>query len=281
MHVYEQLDSWQQELIKVTVSKPSRKKNRKKYRTEYHKTYIQPWSWWSITVPRDLFSRELVAIQYCRGVVPVPKIKCVETFPRPKIIFHGVNNTIRPSPDNIVDIVSLAAQTLAKIHSIKISTNPSNQTPYLGNATLQHLTHNTVCLPIPQSMVKGKIIESDQPVLLHGDYHFENILFRRNKTTHEYEVAAVIDFEEAAFGDPAWDVAYFCRCLGLSSFKKHKLSLRMLILYFLDTYARAGGKRYNVHTIQIWIYIIEYRNKYVNKHLPKTWRASIDQRVII
>jgi aminoglycoside phosphotransferase (APT) family kinase protein len=40
------------------------------------------------------------------------------------------------------------------------------------------------------------------PVLLHLDYWSGNILW------HENEISAVIDWEEAAFGDPAVDLGY-------------------------------------------------------------------------
>jgi len=45
-------------------------------------------------------------------------------------------------------------------------------------------------------------IQTDIPVLLHLDYWSGNILWHANK------ISAVIDWEEAAYGDPAVDVAY-------------------------------------------------------------------------
>jgi len=45
-------------------------------------------------------------------------------------------------------------------------------------------------------------ILADSPVLLHIDYYSGNILW------HENQISAVIDWEEAAYGDPAVDLAY-------------------------------------------------------------------------
>jgi aminoglycoside phosphotransferase (APT) family kinase protein len=45
-------------------------------------------------------------------------------------------------------------------------------------------------------------IQTDIPVLLHIDYWSGNILWHAN------EISAVIDWEEAAYGDPAVDLAY-------------------------------------------------------------------------
>ena len=44
--------------------------------------------------------------------------------------------------------------------------------------------------------------QPDAPALMHIDYWSGNILW------HENEIAAVIDWEEAAYGDPAYDAAY-------------------------------------------------------------------------
>jgi aminoglycoside phosphotransferase (APT) family kinase protein len=45
-------------------------------------------------------------------------------------------------------------------------------------------------------------LQTVPPVLLHIDYWSGNILWREN------EISAVIDWEEAAYGDPAVDVGY-------------------------------------------------------------------------
>jgi aminoglycoside phosphotransferase (APT) family kinase protein len=45
-------------------------------------------------------------------------------------------------------------------------------------------------------------LRADTPSLLHIDYWSGNILW------HEDEISAVLDWEEAAYGDPAVDVAY-------------------------------------------------------------------------
>ena len=104
------------------------------------------------------------------------------------------------------------ARTLAKIHAIECSQEeqafllkgnaeavwflksdapPPYMQEYPGGAEVWHTLRNHVSQ-----------LESVPPVLLHLDYWSGNILW------HEEEISAVIDWEEAAYGDPAVDVAY-------------------------------------------------------------------------
>lgn len=104
------------------------------------------------------------------------------------------------------------ARTLARIHSIpcgkvelsylldgnaevawvvKFDSPPPYMQAYLGGVEIWQL----MCDQYPK-------LETDTPVLLHIDYWTGNILW------HENEISAVIDWEEAAYGDPAVDVAY-------------------------------------------------------------------------
>ena len=104
------------------------------------------------------------------------------------------------------------ASTLARIHSIpcgedeqKFLLNGNEQAAwflnydslprymqeYHGGADLWHIMRNL-----------SSHFQADTPSLLHIDYWSGNILW------YEDEISAVLDWEEAAYGDPAVDVAY-------------------------------------------------------------------------
>lgn len=115
-------------------------------------------------------------------------------------------------PSDPLDWARKLARTLARIHSIpcgeeeqkfllkgnaeaawflKYDAPPRYMQDYPGGTDLWH----TLRQLYPK-------IQAEEPVLLHIDYWSGNILWREN------EISAVIDWEEAAYGDPAVDVGY-------------------------------------------------------------------------
>jgi aminoglycoside phosphotransferase (APT) family kinase protein len=121
-------------------------------------------------------------------------------------------NLMMEVPTDISDLARKLARTLARIHSIpcgegeqkfllkgnneaawflKYDSPPRYMEEYPGGADLWHfirkLSHD---------------FHADSPSLLHIDYWSGNILW------HENEISGVLDWEEAAYGDPAIDVAY-------------------------------------------------------------------------
>lgn len=116
------------------------------------------------------------------------------------------------APSDPMDWAHKLARTLAKIHSIpcreaeqgfllkgnaeaswflKYEAPPPYMQDYPGGAGLWHTMRGL-----------HPKIQAEDPVLLHIDYWPGNILW------HQNEISAVIDWEEAAYGDPAVDVAY-------------------------------------------------------------------------
>ncbi len=45
----------------------------------------------------------------------------------------------------------------------------------------------------------------EQPIMLHADYHLNNLYFRDNK------VVGVLDLDLVSSGDPSWDTGHYCR----------------------------------------------------------------------
>lgn len=131
----------------------------------------------------------------------------------PGIVTRFVEGSlIMDTPADSMDWARKLAKTLARIHSIPCG---EEELSYLldGNAEASWVVKFDAPPPYMQAYPGGVEIwqlmcnqypklETDPLVLLHIDYWTGNILW------HENEISAVIDWEEAAYGDPAVDVAY-------------------------------------------------------------------------
>lgn len=131
----------------------------------------------------------------------------------PGIVTRFVEGSLMmEAPSDFIDWAQKLARTLARIHSIpcgkgeqefllkgnteatwflKYDTPPQYMLDYPGGADLWHTMRDL-----------WANLRADSPSLLHIDYWSGNILW------HENEISAVLDWEEAACGDPAVDVAY-------------------------------------------------------------------------
>lgn len=131
----------------------------------------------------------------------------------PGIVTRFVKGSLMmDTPPEPLDWARKLARTLAKIHSIscgeeeqkfllkgnaeatwflKYDLPPQYMQEYPGGADLWHMLREL-----------SPKIQADAPVLLHIDYWSGNILW------YENEISAVIDWEEAAYGDPTVDIAY-------------------------------------------------------------------------
>src|SRR5919108_6255434 len=136
-----------------------------------------------------------------------------ELLGSPGIVTQFVEgNLMMEVPPSPLDWTRKLASTLARIHSIscgkreqefllngndqagwflKYETPPRYVRNYPGGTELWHLMRDF-----------SSHLNADTPSLLHIDYWSGNILW------HENEISAVLDWEEAAYGDPAVDVAY-------------------------------------------------------------------------
>lgn len=116
------------------------------------------------------------------------------------------------TPSDPIAWAQKLARTLAKIHSIECG--PDQQAFLLnGNAEASWFLRSDSPPPYMQEYPGGTEawhtmreflpkLQPVPPVLLHIDYWSGNILW------HQHEISAVIDWEEAAYGEPAVDVAY-------------------------------------------------------------------------
>jgi aminoglycoside phosphotransferase (APT) family kinase protein len=131
-------------------------------------------------------------------------------------------NLVMDNPSDPLDWARKLAKMLARIHAIpcgqeeqrfllkgneevswfvKYDAPPTYMQEYPGGADLWRLMKD----------LQPKL-QADTPALLHIDYWSGNILW------HEDEISAVIDWEEASYGDPACDVAYAMMNITLMGF---------------------------------------------------------------
>lgn len=186
-------------------------------------------------------------------------------FPAPKPLYLDYDGTLLGSPGIVTDFVAgeqinllhdpqqwaakieLIAQALARIHATSYD---ETLKPVLmnGNVEAAWFTKNSevpdymsahpdgaiVWETVRQSLPRRRAVE---PALLHIDYWSGNILW------HEDHISAVVDWEEAAYGDPAIDVAY-CRM------EFYLAGLEAAAEQFLAAYQQAAGQK--VANLGVW-----------------------------
>jgi len=133
----------------------------------------------------------------------------------PGIVTRYVSGQHVMSPADPLPWAQTLAKTLADLHSIACDTNTH---PFLLDANTEALwfLYRNDAMPdlfrgYPQGPAVWQTIRDCKPAvqpvsptLIHLDYWSGNVLWNDDR------IAAVIDWEEAAYGDPAIDVAY-CR----------------------------------------------------------------------
>jgi aminoglycoside phosphotransferase len=143
----------------------------------------------------------------------------------------GVNNK---------QLAFLIAEWLTRVHSLPL-TEVRQLERTRANADLNRLYEGlTELIPSGKEQLKSIYddfvrisdqLKSDKTVLLHGDFHTENVFIDDQKVI-------AIDFDHHFAGDPAWDVAYMaCQIQVSSFFKKGDFDyFKPMIEYFIDTY---------------------------------------------
>ena len=121
-------------------------------------------------------------------------------------------NLLLEAPANVMDWTRKLTRMLAKIHSIPCGRDEQSFL-LMGNAEASWFLNYDAAPKYMQAYPGGADlwqmlrelypnIQMVHPSLLHIDYWSGNILWHKN------EISAVLDWEEAAYGDPAIDVAY-------------------------------------------------------------------------
>lgn len=201
-------------------------------------------------IARDEFS--LLAILHQAGLAvskPVYHDSANQIFPTPYIVVEYIDGSIDIIPTDLPDALRQIAVFLARLHALDLGKHgvhflPRREDPVDG--ILQHLSHTPNADRIHAALdACGPFSSMNERVLLHGDYWPGNIMWRDGR------IAAVLDWEDAAIGDPLADLAG-CRLellwkFGLSAmadFTAHytaMASIDLANLPFWELYVASGA----------------------------------------
>lgn len=153
---------------------------------------------------------QLLQFLHARGL-PVPEPYYADPsgdiFPAPCIVLEYVEGVTQFAPDDLPDFLLQSAAHLARIHSVdggELSFLPDREA-----AVTRMLNERPASMD--HTLDEGRIRETleavwppaqvNESTLLHGDFWPGNLLWKDGR------LAAVIDWEDAALGDPLADLA--------------------------------------------------------------------------
>ncbi len=132
-----------------------------------------------------------------------------EVLPTPYLVIEYVEGETVTAPANLDDFATQLATHLVSIHAIDRTEYDVPFLPDLGQAVAKRLREPS--LRLDDSLSEGRIRDALEAVwppaqhnpsaLLHGDYWPGNTLWR------DSQLVAIIDWEDAAIGDPLADLA--------------------------------------------------------------------------
>jgi aminoglycoside phosphotransferase (APT) family kinase protein len=130
-------------------------------------------------------------------------------FSTPYVVIEYIEGKPEFAPANVTDLIFQLATHLSRIHSVNYSNLDLSFLPKQAQIYAEKLRERPA--NVDESLDEGHIrdvLEAVWPlsqrntsVLLHGDFWPGNILWR------DGQLVAVIDWEDAAFGDPLADLA--------------------------------------------------------------------------
>lgn len=172
-----------------------------------------------------------------------------EIFDTPCLIVEYVDGSTDIAPTALPDALRQMAIYLARLHSLDLGQHclqflPPRDDPV--RSILQHLASTPKADRIRDALdTRGPFLRMNDRVLLHGDYWPGNILWRDDRLT------AVIDWEDAAIGEPLADLAG-CRLellwkfgySAMTDFTAHytsKASIDLANLPYWELYVATGA----------------------------------------
>jgi aminoglycoside phosphotransferase (APT) family kinase protein len=185
--------------------------------------------------------KTLMLLQQHHIPAPTPLLldKSGELLGSPGIVASFICGQQVILPTNKSSWVTELAKTLAQIHAIPLTTaerefllNGNEEVVWFlkgGSVTDKMRAHpdGTAVWHAVHDLLP--IIQPVPPALMHVDYWLGNILWQDKRIT------AVLDWEEASFGDPGYDVAYLRLELAM-------LGTETLADAFLEAYVQASGR---------------------------------------
>ncbi len=145
--------------------------------------------------------------------IPVPKPydfdETGQILPTPYLVIEFIDGQTEFAPTQLQDALAQMAMTLAKIHCVDITSLDVSFLPDQAKTWVEKLGQRPILLD--ESLSEGHIRAALQAVwplprhnpsaLLHGDFWPGNLLWQEDR------LAAVIDWEDTALGDPLSDLA--------------------------------------------------------------------------
>jgi aminoglycoside phosphotransferase (APT) family kinase protein len=130
--------------------------------------------------------------------LPVPRVLHLDmsssVLPSPFLVMELVDGTTHVDDDDLDDALAQMADFLVRLHSLKPTIPlPAGDDPIAG--ALQFVP------PEHHHLVANRRLAPIAPSILHGDFWPGNVMWRDRR------IVAVLDWEDAALGDPASDVA--------------------------------------------------------------------------
>jgi aminoglycoside phosphotransferase (APT) family kinase protein len=132
-----------------------------------------------------------------------------EIFATPYVVIEYIEGEPVFAPKNVPDFISQIATQLSRIHEVDCSNLDVSFLPQQEKIIAEKLRKRPV--KVDEAFDEGRIrdaletvwplAQGNTSVLLHGDFWPGNILWR------DGQLVAVIDWEDAALGDPLADVA--------------------------------------------------------------------------
>ena len=132
-----------------------------------------------------------------------------EIFPTPYLVIEYIEGTPEFAPSNLPDLLLQLATQLSRIHAVDCSRLDVSFLPRQEQSYAEKLRERPA--QVDESLDEGRIRDvleevwpipqRNKTVLLHGDFWPGNILWK------DGQLVAVIDWEDAALGDPLADLA--------------------------------------------------------------------------
>jgi aminoglycoside phosphotransferase (APT) family kinase protein len=173
-----------------------------------------------IAGPADVVRQGRIMAALHAAGLPAPAIPVLSTDPvvdgRPFVLMDAVEGTriekagLEQKP---LDIATSAVKVLKSLHALPLArTGIGDEAPvglqaemlrwlWLMERAPEELTKRAGDLG---GLLAARIPEERQPTLVHGDYHYGNMLFKG------HEVVAVLDWEIAQIGQPLLDLGCLC-----------------------------------------------------------------------
>lgn len=156
-------------------------------------------------------SRLLQILQTAGIAAPAPCFldESCDLLPTPYLVMEFIDGEADFTPEEPADLAVQMADQLARIHRIDTARHDLGFLPHMTEQFTRRLRTRPTTLD--DSLSEGRIRDALEPnwprpsrnadVLLHGDYWPGNMLWR------DGHLAAVIDWEDVARGDPLGDLA--------------------------------------------------------------------------